>query len=74
LFVVELAFRPASKLFVFDPEPALAGSSNCALGFFSSLRHAVKRREHVGFSPLREFPLPRKVKSGCAILPHFPEN
>jgi hypothetical protein len=42
---VELAFRPASN-FVFDPEPALAGGSNCVPGFFSSLRHAVKRHDH----------------------------
>jgi hypothetical protein len=32
---VELAFRPAPKLFV-DPEPALAGGSNWVSGFFSA--------------------------------------
>ena len=33
---VELAFRPASKFFVVDSEPALAGGSNYAFPTFSA--------------------------------------
>jgi hypothetical protein len=38
----ELAFRPASKFFIFDPEPALAGGSNTVSRVFSAACKVVR--------------------------------
>jgi hypothetical protein len=39
---VELAFRPASKFFVFDSEPALAGGSNYVYRVFQQPLQLVR--------------------------------